>query len=83
MDSIKRQRDQIMLTFTEKGTQNITAPQIIKELAQTKFKATIGENDHRLSVRLVIQPKMTTDDWLHQLLKFVTSLSEIKQGQKK
>ena len=83
MDSIKRQRDQIMLTFTEKGSQNITAPQIIKELAQTKFKATIGENDHRLSVRLVIQPKMTTDDWLHQLLKFVTSLSEIKQGQKK
>ena len=78
--SIKRQRDQIMITFTEKGSQNITAPQIIKELAQTKFKATIGENDQQLNVRLVIQPKMTVDDWLHQLLKFVTALSNLKKN---
>lgn len=77
--SIKRQRDQIMITFTEKGSRNITAPQIIKELAQTKFKATIGENDRQLNVRLVIQPKMTIDDWLHQLLKFVTALSNLKK----
>ena len=78
--SIKRQRDQIMITFTEKGSRNITAPQIIKELAQTKFKATIGENDRQLNVRLVIQPKMTVDDWLHQLLKFVTALSNLKKN---
>lgn len=78
--SIKRQRDQIIITFTEKGSQNITAPQIIKELAQTKFKATIGENNRQLNVRLVIQPKMTVDDWLHQLLKFITALSNLKKN---
>ncbi|MCI1974664.1 MAG: transcription-repair coupling factor [Limosilactobacillus sp.] len=83
VSSIKRQRDQIMITFTEKGSRNIAAPQIIKELAQTKFKATIGENNRQLNVRLVIQPKMTVDDWLHQLLKFVTALSNLKQTNNK
>lgn len=83
MANIKRQRDQITITFTEKGSQNITAPNIIKELAKTKFKATIGENDQQLSVRLVIQPKMTENDWLHQLLKFVTALSELKKNNQK
>lgn len=72
---IKRQRDNIMITFTPAGSHLIKAPTIIKLLAQTKFKATLGEQDQQLTVRLVIQPKMTTADWLNQLLKVVTGLS--------
>lgn len=82
MASIKRQHDQITLVFTEKGSHNVTAPQIIKELAKTKFKATMGEEHRQLSVCLVIQPKMTVDDWLHQLLKFVTALSNRQTKEK-
>ena len=58
----------------------IKAPQIIKELAKTRFKATIGEDEGCLTVRLIIQPKMTTDDWLLQLLQFIMALGQIIQA---
>ena len=76
---IKRQRDNIMITFSPKGSRLIKAPMIIKQLAKTRFKATLGENDQRLTVRLVIQPQMTTEDWLNQLLKFVGALADVIQ----
>lgn len=83
MAEIKRQRDNINLTFTKRASRLIKAPAIIKELAKTRFKATIGEEDHQVTVRLVIQPKMTTDDWLHQLLQFVSALGEVIQNDEK
>lgn len=83
IQEIKRRQEQIVITFTKEGSHNLTAPEIIKELAKTKFKATIGENDQQLSVRLVIQPKMTTDDWLKQLITFISALSKLKTTEKK
>ncbi|MEY8442420.1 transcription-repair coupling factor [Lactobacillaceae bacterium 24-114] len=83
IQEIKRRQDQITIIFTKEGSHDLTAPEIIKELAKTKFKATIGENDQQLSVRLVIQPKMTTDDWLKQLTMFIAALSELKIEEKK
>ncbi len=80
IEEIKRQRDNINITFTERASRLIKAPAIIKELAQTRFKATIGEDSNKVTIRLVIQPKMTTDDWLHQLLQFVTALGEVIQN---
>ena len=80
---IKRQRDNINIKFTERASRLIKAPAIIKELANTRFKATIGEDDQQLTIRLVIQPKMTTDDWLHQLLQFITALGNVIQADEK
>lgn len=77
ISQIKRQRDNILITFTPAGSHMVKAPTIIKLLAKTRFKATLGEQDDQLTVRLVIQPKMTTADWLNQLLKFVTGLSTV------
>ena len=51
-----------------------------QQLAKTHFKATLGETDQQLTVRLVIQPKMTTADWLNQLLKFVGGLADVVQN---
>lgn len=79
---IKRQRDQIIVTWTMTGSRRLTARDIIQALAKTKFKATLGEQDQLLSVRLVIQPKMTEDDWLHQLLKLMSALGETVQTAK-
>lgn len=80
ISQIKRQRDNIMITFSPKGSRLVKAAEIIKQLAKTHFKATLGENDQRLTVRLVIQPKMTTNDWLNQLLKFVGGLADVVQN---
>ncbi|MGN1280241.1 MAG: transcription-repair coupling factor [Limosilactobacillus sp.] len=76
---IKRQRDNIMITFSPKGSRLVKAAAIIKQLAKTHFKATLGEADQQLTVRLVIQPKMTTADWLNQLLKLVSGLADVVQ----
>lgn len=77
---IKRQRDNIMITFSTKGSRLVKAAEIIKQLAKTHFKATLGETDQQLTVRLVIQPKMTTNDWLNQLLKLVSGLADVVQN---
>lgn len=77
---IKRQRDNIMITFSLKGSHMVKAADIIKQLAKTHFKATLGERDQQLTVRLVIQPKMTTSDWLNQLLKLVGGLADVIQN---
>lgn len=77
---IKRQQDNIMVTFSLQGSHLVKAPLIIKQLAKTKFKATLGEQDQLLTVRLVIQPQMSTADWLNQLLKFIVGLSEEVQA---
>ncbi|WP_267202147.1 transcription-repair coupling factor [Limosilactobacillus kribbianus] len=77
---IKRRQDNITVTFSLKGSHLVKAPEIIKQLAKTKFKATLGESDQLLTVRLVIQPQMTTADWLNQLTKFVVGLGEVVQG---
>lgn len=75
IEQVKRQRDNILITFTPAGSHMVKAPTIIKLLAKTKFKATLGEQEERLTVRLVIQPRMSTADWLNQLLKFITGLA--------
>lgn len=77
---IKRQRDNIMITFSPKGSRLVKAAAIIKQLAKTHFKATLGERDQQLTIRLVIQPKMTTSDWLNQLLKLVGGLADVVQN---
>lgn len=80
LTAVKRQRDNINLTFNPRASRLIKAPEIIKALAKTRFKATIGEDGQEITVRLVIQPKMTTDDWLHQLLQLITALGEVIQA---
>ena len=77
---IKRQRDNIMITFSLKGSHMVKAADIIKQLAKTHFKTTLGERDQQLTVRLVIQPKMTTSDWLNQMLKLVGGLADVIQN---
>lgn len=83
IEQVKRQRDNILVTFTKVESHLIKAPTIVKLLAKTKFKATLGEQDDRLTVRLVIQPKMSTADWLNQLSKLITGFANEVTGKGK
>ena len=77
LESIKRQRDNLVLTFTKTGSRAIKPPEIIKALAATRFKATMGQTDDGLlTVRLIIQPKMTQKDWLKQLIVCVRGINQ-------
>lgn len=75
--SIKQDDDNLHLTFDHQAGEYIKPAQIIQAVAKTRFKATMGENDQKqLTLRLIIQPKMSLQDWLHQLLKVVTNLAD-------
>lgn len=82
MVSIKQHQSDINLTFAKECNQYLKPADIIKAVAETKFKSTLGEDDqNRLTVRLIIQPKMTQDDWLKQLLQLVKVLANDVQTQ--
>lgn len=75
LSAVERKRDNIYVTFTVAGSKKISAPQVIQALTKTRFKATMDEKeDGALSIRLIIQPKMTEQDWLNQLLDFIREL---------
>ncbi|UOG13161.1 transcription-repair coupling factor [Limosilactobacillus fermentum] len=77
LSEIERKRDNIYVNFTVVGSKKINAPQIIQALAKTRFKATMDEKeDGAISLRLVIQPKMTEQDWLNQLLALTSELGQ-------
>ena len=82
LTKIERRQDNLYLTFTSGGSQQIKAAQIMAELAKTKFKATMSESDSgQLQVRLIIQPKMTEIDWLNQLLSLVKGIAQQIQSE--
>ena len=84
LDYIHRQKDNLLIRLTTAASHQLTAPEIIQALSKTRFKATMGEDEvGRLTIRLVIQPRMTQADWLKQLITFVENLKVIIMEQKK
>ncbi|WP_251548081.1 transcription-repair coupling factor [Limosilactobacillus caecicola] len=80
LTQIKQHQDNLNLTFAKAANQYLKAAGVMKAVAQTRFKATMGETDDgQLTVRLIIQPKMSQQDWLHQLLKVVAELAATVQ----
>lgn len=77
IEKIHRIKDQITVSFSTKGTERFSGEDVFKALSSTKLKATVGMNDDRLVVKLVIQPKMTPQNWLDELTQFVKALSEM------
>lgn len=76
IERIRRQQDYLLITLTKNGSLKLKPQEILKNLALTKFKATIGEEEGKLTLRLVIQPKMTQDDWMKQLITLVAAFAE-------
>ncbi|WP_295731720.1 transcription-repair coupling factor [uncultured Limosilactobacillus sp.] len=82
LSRIKQKCDNINLQFTKQASRYIKAADVMQAVAQTRFKSTMGTaDDGSLTVRLIIQPKMTQQDWLHQLLKIVELLATTAQSQ--
>lgn len=77
---IKQDKDNLHLTFDQAAGKYLKPAQVIQAVSKTRFKATMGENDQgQLTTRLIIQPKMSQQDWLHQLLKVVEQLADVVQ----
>lgn len=77
IEKIQRDDSELHLTLSKQGTAKLDTKDIFKALAKTKLKATVGIDDDKMKVKLVIQPKMQQDEWLAQLTQFVEQLSLI------
>lgn len=77
IEKIQRTDDNLHLTLSKQGTAKLDTKDIFKALAKTKLKATVGIDDDKMKVKLVIQPRMQQSVWLEQLAQFVTQLGEI------
>lgn len=77
IQSIHRDHDRINILFSKVGSTRVSGPDAIKEVVKTKFKSTMSDRDGQLGLRLVIQPKMTEDDWLNELAKLVVGLEKV------
>nr|WP_225426713.1 transcription-repair coupling factor [Levilactobacillus tongjiangensis] len=77
VDKIRRKDGDIFVTISKRGTDILGGEDVFKALAATDLKATVGINDDRLHIKLVIQPKMQTADWLPQLQQFMAALRDI------
>lgn len=77
IQSIQRDHDRINIVFSKVGSHRISGPAAIKEVVKTRFKATMSDHDGQLGLRLVIQPKMSEDDWLRELTKLVQGLEKV------
>lgn len=76
---IKQRGDNLYLTFTKQGSELLPAAKLIEAIAQTRFKSTMADEDGELVARLIIQPRMTTDDWLKQLMQIISKCAELVQ----
>lgn len=81
LEEVKQKGDNIYLTFNSQASGLIKGVDLLKTIASTNFKASLGEDDGKLSVRLIIQPKTSQQTWLHDLLTLVTKWDEMVQDQ--
>jgi len=77
IEKIQRTDRDLHLTLSKQGTAKLDTKDIFKALAKTKLRATVGIDDDKMKVKLVIQPQMQDDAWLQQLTLFVQQLGLI------
>ena len=77
IEKIQRTDGDLHLTLSKQGTAKLDTKDIFKALAKIKLRATVGIDDDKMKVKLVIQPKMQTKEWLNDLTQFVQQLGEI------
>ncbi len=77
IEKIQRSDSDLNLTLSKQGTAKLDTKDIFKALAKTKLRATVGIDDDKMKVKLVIQPQMQPTEWLDQLTQFVQQLGAI------
>ncbi len=76
ISKIRRVDDNINVTLSKQGAVLFNGEDIFKALASTKLRATVSDEDGKMMVKLVIQPKMTEAQWLASLSAFVSALAD-------
>ncbi|MCF6515874.1 transcription-repair coupling factor [Lactobacillus sp. S2-2] len=76
---IKKDKNNLVIEFNKKSLLANDTKKLVQIISQTKFRSTIKEIDDKIKIKLVIQPTMTEQDWLNELLKFIQFLDDMRQ----
>ena len=79
IDSVKQRDDYIVINMSRRGSQLLSGSNIFDALAATKLSATVKTINDAFQIKLVIQPHMTTDQWMNEIIALVTALLKLVQ----
>lgn len=77
IEKVQRKSHNLTLTFSKLADTEFESKDLLKAIAETKFRATINSAEKKYQIKLVIQNNMT--DWLDQLIKLLVELAKIRQ----
>lgn len=80
VQSITRGTKQIVITLSKIGTEFYDSKQVLKAIAATEFRSMIGTADGKMQIALTVQPTMSEDKWMNELMKFVLALDKEHTG---
>lgn len=76
---IKQDGNFIFVEFNDASLKQISIERIMKSLTATKLKAVIGKANAGLKIKFVVQPTMTSKEWLDELGKYLLALTTKEQ----
>ncbi|UQS85008.1 transcription-repair coupling factor [Apilactobacillus apisilvae] len=80
IQSITKGKQQLVITLSKMGTDFYDSKQVLKSIAATSFRSMIGIADGKMQITLIVQPTMSEDKWLNELMKFVLDLDKEHTG---
>ncbi|MEJ6400181.1 transcription-repair coupling factor [Nicoliella lavandulae] len=66
----------ITITMSKIGTEQFDSKDILRAIAETKFRSTVEMVNDRMQIKLIIQPSMKEQTWLDELMKLIQSLAQ-------
>ncbi|MBW1604780.1 transcription-repair coupling factor [Lactobacillus sp. Sy-1] len=71
---ISNNKQSIIVTMSKLGTDKFSSKDILKAIAETKFRSTVEVVNDRIQIKLIIQPTMQQAVWLNELMRLIESL---------
>ncbi|AEV94589.1 transcription-repair coupling factor [Pediococcus claussenii] len=76
IEKIEKRDNFLFISLKTAKRPDLTGENIFEALSVTKLRATVAEENGKMQIKLVIQPKMTEKQWMVQLSEFVSELSQ-------
>lgn len=81
IETIKRDKQQVTVTFSKEGTQSLPLPEVFKALKKISLKTNMNTNE-RLSIDFKLPVRLMDNEWLDTLVLFSKNISEFQMNKK-
>ncbi|WP_080147103.1 transcription-repair coupling factor [Marinilactibacillus piezotolerans] len=82
IETIKREKRQVIVSFSKEGAKQLPLPEIFKALKDSTLKTDMNTNGG-LSIEFKLPHKLTDNAWMDELVLFAKNIAEFLTQQKK